>query len=78
VGEVSCPTKYFAEASSINLRRSIVYGLSVLRTTMQFALQKWGMAHYPLFSSDGRKLTTTAENYYMRPASSAAAKTCER
>jgi glycosyltransferase involved in cell wall biosynthesis len=78
VGEVSCPTKYFAEASSINLRRSIVYGLSVLRTTMQFALQKWGMAHYQLFNGDGRKLTTTAENYYVRPASSAATKSCER
>ena len=34
VGEVSCPTKYFKEASSINLRRSVVYGLGVLRTTV--------------------------------------------
>src|SRR6266513_1354869 len=61
IGEVSCPTKYFAEASSINLRRSIVYGLDVLRTTGQFALQKWGIAQYQIFDRNGRRLTTTFE-----------------
>src|SRR5512132_2559198 len=40
IGEVSCPTKYFDEASSINFRTSVTYGLGVLRTTMQYALQK--------------------------------------
>src|ERR1700704_7114316 len=39
IGEVSCPTKYFEEASSINFRRSVRYGLEVLQTTLQFALQ---------------------------------------
>ena len=39
IGEVSCPTKYFEEASSINFRRSVKYGFGVLGTTVQFALQ---------------------------------------
>jgi len=56
IGEVSCPTKYFDEASSINFRRSVTYGLGVLETTMQFALQRWGMAHFRIFSSNGRCL----------------------
>ena len=56
IGEVSCPTKYFGEASSINFRRSVTYGLEVIATTMQFALQKWGVAHFRKFSPKGRKL----------------------
>jgi glycosyltransferase involved in cell wall biosynthesis len=56
IGEVSCPAKYFEGASSINLRRSIVYGLGVLRTSVQFRLQKLGLAHHPLFSPDGARL----------------------
>src|SRR5216117_1058424 len=51
IGEVSCPTKYFPEASSINFRRSVKYGLEVLATTLQFAFQKWGLAHYRIFDS---------------------------
>jgi glycosyltransferase involved in cell wall biosynthesis len=43
IGELSCPTKYFEEASSINFRRSVVYGLGVLKTALQFRLQKWGL-----------------------------------
>jgi glycosyltransferase involved in cell wall biosynthesis len=78
VGEVSCPTKYFAEASSINLRRSIVYGLSVLRTTMQFALQKWGITQFQIFNDNGRTLTTAADDYYTRRASTAAVESRER
>lgn len=57
VGEVSCPTRYFAEASSINFPRSVKYGLGVLLTSMQFFLQKIGWGHYPIFSSQGRTLT---------------------
>lgn len=41
--EVSCPTKYFAEASSINLRRSIQYGFGCLFTGLEFLLAKWGL-----------------------------------
>jgi glycosyltransferase involved in cell wall biosynthesis len=43
IAEVSCPTKYFAEASSINLRRSIRYGFGCLGTGMKFRLAKWGL-----------------------------------
>jgi glycosyltransferase involved in cell wall biosynthesis len=46
VAEVTCPTKYFEEASSINFRRSTIYGLGVLRTSFQYRLQKWGFAKY--------------------------------
>ena len=43
MGEISCPTKYFAEASSINFRRSSIYGLGVLKTSVEFRLAKWGI-----------------------------------
>jgi glycosyltransferase involved in cell wall biosynthesis len=66
IGEVSCPTKYFEEASSINFRRSVIYGLGVLLTTLQFALQKWGLARFRLFSAKGRKLEATGLTYYSR------------
>ena len=65
IGEVSCPTKYFEEASSINLWRSVNYGLGVLATTMQFALQKSGLAGFSRFSPQGRRLDL---GYYMRGA----------
>jgi glycosyltransferase involved in cell wall biosynthesis len=64
IGEVSCPTKYFAEASSINFRRSVEYGLGVLATTLQFWLQKIGVIHLPRFSDDGRKLESDHPTYY--------------
>jgi glycosyltransferase involved in cell wall biosynthesis len=66
IGEVSCPTKYFPEASSINFRRSVKYGLEVLFTTMKFALQKWGVAHYAIFDPAGKKLEPGASGYYAR------------
>jgi glycosyltransferase involved in cell wall biosynthesis len=66
IGEVSCPTKYFPEASSINFRRSVKYGFGVLATTLQFALQKWGFSKYKIFDAAGRKLETAASNYYSR------------
>jgi hypothetical protein len=72
IGEVSCPTKYFEEASSINFRRSVRYGLGVLATTMQFALQKAGLIHLPRFSPRGRKLQADARSgYYVAHAESA-------
>jgi glycosyltransferase involved in cell wall biosynthesis len=46
IGELSCPTKYFEEASSINFRRSVVYGIGVLKTALQFRLQKWGLGSF--------------------------------
>lgn len=50
LGEVSCPTRYFAEASSISFRRSVVYGLGVLRTSVAYRLWKWGLPNR-LFAS---------------------------
>ncbi len=56
IGEISCPTKYFKEASSINLMRSIVYGLGVLKTSVQFVLHKHGIKRYRIFSTESRRL----------------------
>jgi glycosyltransferase involved in cell wall biosynthesis len=56
IGEISCPTKYFPEASSINFIRSSIYGIGVLRTSIQYKLQKLGLAHYAIFSNDHGKL----------------------
>ncbi|MDD5708431.1 MAG: glycosyltransferase family 2 protein [Kiritimatiellae bacterium] len=42
IAEVSCPTVYFAEASSINFRRSVIYGLGCLSVALRFRLSKWG------------------------------------
>jgi glycosyltransferase involved in cell wall biosynthesis len=44
VGEISCPTKYFPEASSINFRRSVTYGLGVVGTAVRYRLKKMGLA----------------------------------
>jgi len=49
IGEVSCPTRYFKEASSINLKRSVVYGLGVLMTTLQCCLARLNIYRNPIF-----------------------------
>ncbi|HEY1422948.1 MAG TPA: hypothetical protein VGF20_05810, partial [Candidatus Acidoferrum sp.] len=56
MGEVSCPTRYFPEASSISFARSVTYGFGVLATSLQFRLQKWGLANFRIFSTEGHKL----------------------
>jgi glycosyltransferase involved in cell wall biosynthesis len=58
VGEISCPTKYFAEASSINFRRSCVYGLGVLRTAIMYRLCRWRLASSNIFGSNAARLPT--------------------
>jgi glycosyltransferase involved in cell wall biosynthesis len=55
IGEISCPTRYFEEASSINFRRSVKYGLGVLSTTATFVAQKMGLIHTPIFSPKKNK-----------------------
>ena len=50
IGEVTCPTKYFEGASSINFKRSAIYGLGVLKTSFQYRLQKWGIIKYQYLS----------------------------
>ncbi len=74
IGEVSCPTKYFEEASSINFRRSVQYGLGVLKTTMQFALQRAGVIHTPIFDSKGKTLDATPSVYYESGVAAAASR----
>ncbi|HEY6074791.1 MAG TPA: glycosyltransferase family 2 protein [Anaerolineales bacterium] len=70
IGEVSCPTKYFEEASSINFRRSVKYGFGVLWTSLQFALQRSGIAHFRIFSPKGRRLDPGFNSYYAPRAAS--------
>ena len=49
IGEISCPTHYFPEASSINFRRSVKYGFAVLWTSIRFRLQKWHLGKFRIF-----------------------------
>ena len=63
VGEISCPTKYFKEASSIHFGKSVVYGLGVLNTAFKFRLQKLGLIHSKLFS---REEGSIESDYYQK------------
>jgi hypothetical protein len=56
IGEVSCPAAYFEEASSINFRRSVRYGLGVLLTSLQAFLHRKGLARFRIFDPNGRRL----------------------
>ncbi len=49
IGEVTCPTKYFEEASSINFKRSSIYGIGVLVTSVKHRLQKLGIASFDIY-----------------------------
>lgn len=51
IGEVTCPTKYFEEASSINFRRSAIYGLGCMYTAILYRLNKWGVVQSSIFNS---------------------------
>jgi glycosyltransferase involved in cell wall biosynthesis len=66
IGEISCPAKYFEDASSINFRHSVRYGFGVLATSMKFALHKLGWMKFRIFQTTGRKLDL---NYYSVGAS---------
>ena len=50
IAEVTCPTKYFDDASSINFRRSTIYGIGVLTTSIQHRLHKWGLVRYARYA----------------------------
>ena len=56
IGEISCPTKYFAEASSIDFARSVIYGFGVLGTALRFRLHSWRIVRCRLFEATGRRL----------------------
>lgn len=49
IAEITCPTKYFKEASSINFKRSVKYGLGVMGTSIKYFLNKIGLAHSKIF-----------------------------
>jgi hypothetical protein len=57
IGEISCPTRYFKEASSINFRRSVRYGLGVVATTFSFLAHRSGIRRVRIFDATGRKIT---------------------
>ncbi|MEZ5070403.1 MAG: glycosyltransferase family 2 protein [Bacteroidales bacterium] len=49
IAEITCPTRYFEEASSINFRRSSKYGLGVIGVSIRYRLQKWGLGRFRIF-----------------------------
>lgn len=51
IAEITCPTKYFEEASSINIKRSSIYGIGVLKVSMQYFIQKTGLVSFKIFKS---------------------------
>jgi glycosyltransferase involved in cell wall biosynthesis len=55
IGEISCPTKYFDDASSINFRRSVKYGFEVLGVSMKYVLSKSGIIRFPIFHIANQK-----------------------
>src|SRR5580704_13750654 len=61
IGEVSCPTKYFAEASSINFRRSLKYGFGCLSVGLSYRLAKMGLLRSELFSSAPQRGGTSSD-----------------
>jgi glycosyltransferase involved in cell wall biosynthesis len=61
IGEISCPTKYFEDASSINFKRSVEYGIGVLGTSFGFVANKWGWMNSAMYAKSGRKVN---QQYY--------------
>ncbi len=56
IGEISCPTRYFEDASSIGFLKSITYGLGVVNTTVKYLMQKSRMTTFRIFTSSGERL----------------------
>jgi len=54
-GEISCPTRYFPEASSIRFQRSVMYGLGVIKTSIEYSLSKWNLFHSRIFTFSKRQ-----------------------
>jgi glycosyltransferase involved in cell wall biosynthesis len=50
IAEITCPTKYFNDASSINIKNSSIYGIGVLKTSLQYRLQKWRLGKFKIFN----------------------------
>jgi glycosyltransferase involved in cell wall biosynthesis len=62
IGEITSPTNYNKEASSISFRRSVGYGFGILRTALKFVLQKLKLAKFRIFDPNGRRLEITNDN----------------
>lgn len=62
VGDIPVPVRYFDEASSINFRRSLVYGLRTLQVLVQFWAHRWGIWRSPLFEAAGERRPVASEN----------------
>jgi glycosyltransferase involved in cell wall biosynthesis len=60
IGEISCPTKYFTEASSINLKRSMKYGFGVLWSSIKYRLQRMNVAKFKIFDNTSGRLDVNA------------------
>ena len=58
IGEVSCPTLYFDDASSISFTRSVTYGLGVMQTAFKYAIAKRGLGHFKIFNPQGNRLAS--------------------
>lgn len=56
IGEISCPTKYFTDASSIGFGRSLQYGIGVLTTSLKFKIQKIGLGRFRIFNPQGNRI----------------------
>jgi len=56
IGEITAPSKYTPDSSSISFRRSLIYGFGVLATGIKFVLQKYGLASFAIFSPYGKKI----------------------
>jgi glycosyltransferase involved in cell wall biosynthesis len=60
IGEISCPTRYFPEASTIGFARSVRYGVGVVATAIAFRLQRWRIARFAIFDPTGAKVSAAA------------------
>lgn len=56
IGEISCPTRYDSDSSSVDFTRSVSYGLGVLHISFKFVIQKVGFKRFPIFGRKGRRL----------------------
>ena len=56
IGEITSPSSYTKDSSSISFKRSVVYGFGVLSTAIQCLLQRWGAAKFKIFDSHGKKI----------------------
>jgi glycosyltransferase involved in cell wall biosynthesis len=68
IGEISCPTKYFPEGSSISFRRSVRYGFGVLATAIRYRLHRWGLRQDRLFHPLGKRLASAGVPAQQRTA----------